>query len=243
VLSLVGIYHWPELRPRAWDVERVEWQAMLIAALMLGMVVASVPIYAAAWERAGWWRRRRLNDPSLPARPLPVNATVVAAALILALPAFFQIWDFGIEWWDEAYAQALWTGATLLAFLMATAYALRFLYLGLDRTRLLMALWYFMVWIGPVVADLTRAGVMDLNEDEYISGMTGASPIGALLFIWSDWRKDYDARPGIVAQAVFVLLLAIVYALLSRRVRKSPVAEAPPSGVRPAKPLPASSGS
>jgi len=216
-LSVKAISDWQEFTPSIggfWYVERVALEGQLIVALLVGMFLATVPISGAAWIQARWRHRRLLNDPALPARPIPTPVVaLVAAALPLLLPWLVE------KPLDVTAESIVQTFLVMALFLLATSWLIRLLYaLEVKRTRVIVGLWFFAAWLGPLGIDLVRAGLEASPTDEsMLSPISGCSPIGAFISIWAEPAASADPRAGLAVQAALAAVLAALFYGLQRR--------------------------
>ncbi len=211
--SAEGIRDWRAFEPRWSHVQRIDSRTGLIIALLLSMCVAAVPISGAAWLQTQWRRRQRLNDPALPRRPIPTPLVALAAVGIGLLLPYLVFWEGHVPL-DYMVPTAL----TMVAFLLATSYVIRIVYYArVTRAWIIVDLWFFFTWLGPVVVDFTRGGIAGLeNEDDLLSWITGCSPIGTLMYIWTDW--DLTTVPGLAFQGFLAATMAaLFYGLQWRR--------------------------
>lgn len=203
LLSYAGISRWDEFDPEGFGMRSFDDLTATIIAMLMGLVVASIPIAAAAYARENWGRRRGLSDPSLPKRPVePVLIAVLAGLMPLALPLLLGMYRTTAE-------RMLYTGAVFLSFLIGVAYVARAMYRLGRKAKLVIGLWFFLMWTGPLIFDQLVAGVKGVRRQEPLTEISGCSPIGALILTWDRW----DAEPmiGVIVQIIITMGLAILF--------------------------------
>lgn len=215
-LSAVGISEWASFHPIDYmRMEHIGAEGQTIVGLLAGLVLATLPVSAGAWIETQWRRRRLLRDPALPVEPVPTALVVlVAALLLLLLPCFAMLYT------DLISDEMLRTFLTIALFLLATSYLLRILYAkSVTRTRLLVGLWFFLTWLGPLGIDFALAAIAAMDgtapSDRLLSPISSCSPIGALMDIWDGATQM--TYTGLAVQAILAAAMAGLFHAVRRR--------------------------
>lgn len=223
-LSSVGIVYWSNIGfailPR-WS--RDGGLMQLIASILVGILVAIVPVGSAASLHGHWERRRALNDPDLPRRPIPIMAVVALAGVLIA------ILPLGLEQWAPHGSPTPLGGfaAWLMPFasLIGIAHLMGFCYRRGKSALFLTLLWIAAIWLLPLLIDLTRYQSLRYEylssrgtirvEPDVTTFISGISPIGTLVVGYAeaggyrDWR--FNPVPGLAIQFVLAAAMLMLY--------------------------------
>jgi hypothetical protein len=232
--SVVGILWWDEFRPRLWRGENAGAVVQMITAMLVALPFALVPITNTASLEARWSRQRKLRDPALPRRPVPLAVIVVLAAEIpLALPLCFHVFtkqaaEVGIR--TVPVEGIVRTGILFVGALMAVGYLMRIIHEHRQRARFILPLYLFLAWLGPLMFDLARYNAEAREEGPVLTSISGCSPIGGLIHLWAGQghRADPDAvstNLGIVFNLLLAGAMVALFLLTRRRHEDVPVAK------------------
>ncbi|MEP0843861.1 MAG: hypothetical protein HRF43_14250 [Phycisphaerae bacterium] len=242
LISMRGLSTWEVFRPRGWWWETPPFAVQLTLAAMGGLIVAIIPVSVAARQEVTWRRRRALHDPAPNPRPLPGMLIVALAAAIAAslLPlAVGERWSLR-TWHPQVFASlrrdqlpsiaappfppglVARTFLVYFAFLTVMSFFLRLLFARGIRSRWLPVMFVALLGLAPLLVDVTVNGAMKRFEtDDVFSAISGASPIVALVYLWSPVKGADGAlistMPGIAAQLVLGAVLGLIYYASLRR--------------------------
>jgi len=208
-VTLIGIHYWPSLQPVISTITGPLGPLQALASLMLGILVAFLPVGAAAWREEEYRRRRLLDDPALGRRPSNSVELALKLAFLLALiPA--------IALAEPSLTRNGFTLACLAATLVPLAYLFRLTYRVRATAGLFVGLWIAAVWILPWIVSfgvLVAYGIDDTLELpvawQRAEAIASFSPIGALISIWTS--GDQRHLPGLIFQIIVALLMAVLY--------------------------------
>jgi hypothetical protein len=212
--SLVGYVGYEEFRStltRYMSDDNDAWRARFIASMVSAMLLAAVPISAAARDAATANRRRRA-DPTVPRRLLwaemiALFAVGVILLLLLANPEPI----LGIT----VARAATKTAIALAAYALGLSYLLRIVYRVSERAIFIGAGWIFLVMLVPLIVDVVRHGMADDYSDPAITVIAPFSPVGTLLCLYGD--SSADTTPGLIAQGALAAVMACLFYSTARR--------------------------
>lgn len=222
-LTVLGINNWEDFRPPWMRYRGGDLQLPLIVGLLVCILLAIVPVAAAARSQVNWNRRRGLNDPGLGPRPVPTDLVVVTSVAMAMLLPFLLLHDLPIKGLGE---RVINSSLTFFAFVLATSYLIRTIYLTDMRARYLVGMWLVAWWAGPFVLDLIYLGWIRgvaLDEPE-LSEISAVSPIGTLAASWTSW--EISVVPGLIAQGAIAALCAVAFYMLQPRAMRGLAARA-----------------
>jgi hypothetical protein len=202
-ISATSIFHWDDVAPRFLRSDMSNNLGRFVASLASAMLLALVPVGAAAWADADWRRGKEADDPELGRRPVsPLLASLIAAVVILLLCV---VAPEGLQF---SRPQIVRSAIVVTAFLLALSYLLRIRHRANQKTMLLGVAWIILTWVGPVAIDLTRHGMSADSDDQVLSVISTCSPIASLAQIWS---KDAlgKSNVGLVAQTAMAAMLML----------------------------------
>ena len=249
-ISWLGITQWEALRPRYVRGEWLTPGAQFVTSLFVAMLLALVPVTAAAELNVAWTRRRLLSDPGLGRRPLPDLAVVFLATGVVmllcdarsmlegpiptrAMPAA-QLGtgaDPGGAFPPSALA---FTTAAVLLHLLSASYLRRAMRYYTEKVNGPLFLWLMLTWLGPLLADAVRHHRLERPDLPVFSEISTLSPLGTVIAIWG--RRDYPVTTGLMFQAVLTACMFTLHHLshperrrLARaRAKRDPVAAPAP---------------
>jgi hypothetical protein len=200
--SWVGIGYWDTLRPRIFRMNWVEAEGQVLASVIVAMLLALVPVWAAAEQYVEWLRRSLHGDPALDRRPVP-NGAVVAAATLVILPMVLA----GGLWLPPA---GLCVVAIVVPLHLVTAsYLRRTLRFHTQQGTGLLIMFMGFLWVGPLLADLIRHEMLDHYNDPTLTEISCVSPLGALIAAFEG--RTAQTTVGLLVQAGVAALAAILY--------------------------------
>jgi hypothetical protein len=222
IVSSFGIRQWDAFAPRILN-GNPDTESQLIGSIIATMLLALLPISAAAQADTDWQRRRRASDPALSRRPVPPGIVVGLATLLTVALA-------NVEWTtvgtasgrlDASLVAALagplvQTAAVVCLFLLSVGYLLRIVYHVGGKPIVIALFWLVLTWLIPIVAELIVLGIRGFTMDEAFPGTLAAcSPPVSVTCIW---RPDTAARDlggavtfALAVQGALTLLLAWLY--------------------------------
>jgi hypothetical protein len=190
-----------------------------VGSMISAVLLALVPVSSAAWQTAEWERRRRLQDPFLPRRPVPVNLTVLAAVLILGMVADgLPVHEYLRLDFSAIVAMSISAGCLLLA----CGYLLRILYRVTTRTITPLLLLVLFVGIGPLLLDLGRFALGNDLDADVVTTLSACSPLGLAWCLWNG--REIWLWPAVVVQMLPPLILGLLYHRSTRRLTARPAA-------------------
>jgi hypothetical protein len=193
-----------------------------VASVTVAMVLAAVPIAAAARSSALWFRRG--PTPSMPVRPLP--AFVVSAAVLLVIGSLLCIPRSDHRaFFEEALAHRVWfTAVTLGLFLTGITCVLQWVYLFSNRAIVVCVVWFILTWLVP---PMLAAAMEATRPGEYFNLLMSASPVGMIGLLWQPILPP-DLTGGLIAQAVLVAIpVTLLLTRMTRAVRRRNAAAMP----------------
>ena len=230
-LSILGISYWSNISftilPR-WSASAELLQ--LIASTLVAVLVAIVPVSSTAWLHSEWERRRRLDDPDLPRRPIGILVIVVVASLLTSLlPAAIHVF------FTSPVKGVIIALPAALASLIGIAYLMGACYRRGKGALILTLLWIATIWLLPLLIDLTRYQMLRSDYQNHRRAMqpepavttfiSGISPIGTLLFGYAegggyrDWA--FNPVPGLVIQFAFAAAMMGLYHAVGSKAKTS----------------------
>jgi hypothetical protein len=212
VTSLLGLNRIDEFVPIFFRSDRAPLVAQFVATLVTGMLLAIVPVSSAARE-LGDWRRNGGATPAQPKQPAPLLLTVTLATLMLAAVLLTP----PVRWTrSDLLAPLTLSAVVLLAAMLALGMLFRWVYLIMPRAWLVAVIWLALVWLGPLLADLVYHMMLP-DPPDALTMISGMSPIGALVLLWSRSGMAASAMPGIVFQVAMVMLPTMLFWHARRR--------------------------
>lgn len=217
--SCVGIVAWRDFELAAMRMTEDASLVQIIIALLIGMLLALLPISAIARTHAAWRQHFRVDSGSAGRRPISCEFIVALCAVLLMVLVLPQsqfgrrgifVWHSSSDWHHDASPRI---AIIIVSFLFCSLYLLRIAYRASDRARILM-IWICLIWIIPPLIALlpvaSSGGAVDYGTG--LSGIICAfSPAGALIEVAS--RASGDTTWGIA----FQLLVAVGAFLLFHR--------------------------
>lgn len=222
-LSWVGMTHWELLRPRYVRDDWVTPETQLLTSLFIAMLLALVPVTAAAEMNVAWVRRRLADDPALGARPVPNMAIVFAATGIVLLLCDAR-WMLGGTFPASTLA---FTAAAVVLHLSSASYLRRALRYYTEKVNGPLFLWLLLTWLGPLLADAVRHRHLGIPERPVLTELSTLSPLGTIIALWG--RHDYPVMVGLAFQGVLMLCTVALHHIShpARRMQRRPKALAP----------------
>jgi hypothetical protein len=200
---------------------------MVISTLLSAMLLATVPLAAAAAADRHWRLHHDVEDLVLPPRPLPPAGVALLAAFLVSAVALL-----GRQYLD-AHKPFVLSTIVITCFCLAMAYVLRIAYQIGKRIIVIAGAWLVLAGAGPLLLDLIRYARIEDQNAKLMGVISSASPIGATFLIW-DRRPHVDVTPGLVFQAITVLIvMAIWYIPHWRRQREAAGRELATAGAPP----------
>lgn len=209
-ISLLGIRNWASLQPMISQVAGDLKDLQALGSMSAGMLLAFVPISAAAWLQEDYRRRKAFADPALGRKPSNcVLLAIVSAGLIVLIPALtLDAERFNLR--------LLSTFACLAVALIPVAYWFRLIYRTRASAGMLLALWIVLTWVGPWVVSFGVLVAHGLDKAVELPDAWGRSelvasfsPVGALISIWNGNEMRY--LPGLAGQAILAAAIALFY--------------------------------
>lgn len=210
-VSVVGIRNWPALQPTISNFTGEMHHLQVIASMTTGLLLALLPVSAAAWLQEDYRRRRILNDPALGRRPVSTTALAVASGVLVALIAGFAP-PSEADW----MRRLAYTTVCLVAALVPLSYLLRLTYRVRAGAGFLVSLWIALTWVGPWLVSFGVLMAYGIDEaqriplawerSEYVASF---SPIGSLISIWTSSSTPYLV--GVIFQVAVAALPALFY--------------------------------
>jgi hypothetical protein len=231
------MWYWEEFAPRWLRSSWVNPDVQMICSLLCLILLAMVPVAAAAKLNPD--RQVRLSragdtppDGQSPWRVPHLLVVTAATAIISAL-----VWvtrDPELPWRPQLSAtrDAAWgTTIIVLLCLVSFSYTARAAHRHARWPRLVVGGWVLAVWLVPIMADLVRYSHAeqvryDQPPPQPLTWISTCSPVGALLAIWrgSDLRP-LNTTPGLWVQAALAALAVAVFH--AARLRALPASRTP----------------
>jgi hypothetical protein len=182
------------------------------ASFSVAMLMAVMPVAAAAKSAARWVRRG--PTPAMPKRPLPVFAATASAigvaGAVLGVP-WIRHSDLNLTSSEVPHRIEVCL-CTLALFLTGMACLYLWTYRTSNRAILATVLWLAGTWtIPPIIAAFGNAA----GTDRDYTWVNGISPVGMIAIAWDGSNK---LIPGLIGQAI---VTAIPITLLIMRGAKS----------------------
>jgi len=217
-ISCVTIRWWDDFKPQFLPGQIINPESQLIGSLLSSMLLALTPIAGSARAHCQW-AARVPNDPRHTRRPVPLPLVAVAAtAIVLCLTCV----EFSAGPTGELVSRVLRTALVVFLFLLSAGYLLQVLIRCGIRPVAPVLIWLALTWLGPLLIDVARHGVLEDNPfSPILMTISTCSPLGTLLQTWlpSDSARSapVSATLGIAVQA----LVAVVFFLLDARTRRT----------------------
>lgn len=209
LLSVTGILIWTTIQPQLHSgfPEMISYQ--ITASTLAATAVAIIPLASAIQEHRHWLKHRRLNDPALGRRPvLPVVVVLIATILAILLPSFTLKSELIIV------GKLLPVGLAVLSSLLSIRYLLGILYRVTSKVWIMVIIWLFIIWSGPILLDFMRYGLQGNFNAEIATNISSGSPIGVLLT--ATGVLSLNLIPGLVTQWLIAVGMAVLYHLTER---------------------------
>jgi len=201
-LSFAGIRDWSEFRP-TWARVRVTEQMQVLASISIAILLAILPVTAAARATAQRRRQVLMNDPAPMPRLAPWFVVVAAAtALIVAVgfaPASVVVWR------NEA---AVRTAIVVATGLTGIYFVARWCYRFMAWAFWPIAVWMFVTWFVPLLVDMVRFALSSDPEAPALTVISGCGLPGALGLIWSGDGAQSTVGIGVQVAVACVPLIA-----------------------------------
>jgi hypothetical protein len=234
-VSWAGIWYWEDFGTRWLRSSWVHPDVQMLCTLVCMMLLAMVPVAAAAKLNPD--RQVRLARADAPRDEhgwqVPHLLVVAAATAIVSVLVWVTRDPQGL--WRPMFGatrEAAWrTTVIVLLCLISFSYAARTAYRHVRWPRIVAGGWVLAVWLAPIMADLVRythaeQPGYDQPALQPLTWVSTCSPIGALLVIWrgSEFRP-VDTAAGLWVQAGLAALAVVVFhsARARRRLRDSRV--------------------
>jgi hypothetical protein len=240
IVSSLGIRQWDEFEPRYLQLNP-DSGTQLIGSIIATMLLALLPVSAAARADADWHRRRRASDPALRRRPIPPGAVVAAATLITVALV-------NVEWGaagtnpaagrlDASFlatlaAPAVQTAAVVCLFLLSVGYLLRITHRAGGKPLVVGLGWMILTWLIPIVTELMVLAIRGYSPDQTFPGtISTCSPPVTVFCTWRPDATNIDRGNSVavalaVQGALTVLLAGLYYGRALRARAPRPAAEA-----------------
>jgi hypothetical protein len=206
-LSWLGITQWELLRPRYVRDGWLNAQTQFLTSLFVAMLLALVPVTAAAELNVGWTRRRLLGDPGLGRRPLPdLLVVLVAAGVVLMLCNARS--TLGGTFPPAAIGL---TGVAVLLHLASASYLRRALRYHTEKVNAPLFLWLLLTWLGPLLADAVRHHRLERPDLPVLSELSTLSPLGTVIALWA--RRGDPVTVGLGFQGLLLLFTFVLHHL------------------------------
>lgn len=216
IISVESIVHWSLIMPSFLAFPMDVATLQVIVSVLAGIVLAFVPMSAAAWLREDHHRRKQLGDAALGSKSVGVIIVSLIAAVLVWCIAWFCAPATTRETWPY------WaTAIGILAALLPVAAIMSWQYRTKPGAGAFVAGWIILMWVGPWavgVGAYTMAMVNDEPERAAIADLqavSGFSPVGTIVWSWTDDK----ARPGVGLGFQGVTAVAVPLLLLRRRKR------------------------
>jgi hypothetical protein len=232
-VSWVGIQYWDDFRPIMIMGWRENDRTMIISTLLSAMLLATVPLAAAAAADRHWRLHRDVHDLVLPARPLPPAAVALLAAALVVVLAYLGRQQL------DAHQPFIQSIIIVTLFCLAMAYVLRIAYRIGKRIVVISGAWLVFSGAGPLLLDLIRYARLEDEDARLMGAISSASPIGSIFLAW-DRRHPVNLTGGLIVQAVMVLLVMAAWYVphWQRRRAAVPPPATPYSPLSPPSPTP-----
>jgi hypothetical protein len=230
-VSWAGLWQWDDFGPRYLRNAWVPQDVQVICSLLCVMLLATVPVTAAARQDADRHRRLMSSNPhdERPPSGLPDLLVVALAAAAISVLVWL-VQDENAKWRlmpaGPGRDAARRTSITVLLFLVAFSYVARAAYRHVRRPRLVATVWLLVTWLGPLLADLVRYSQTERTRydepaPQALGWLSTCSPVGAGLALWHGSEMGpIDVTVGLWVQAgLAVLAVGVFYATARARYR------------------------
>jgi hypothetical protein len=201
-LSFMGIHYWESFNPN-WLPDDGDTGRRFLATMIATLLVMIIPIAGAARAEVNWKHHLQVHDIILPRRPVsPLLVAILAAVLPLTLTLTLH---FSRELMVNATIR---TAIVLLSFALTLSYMLRMLELGKKSAWVVPALWLFVAFALPILADLIYHGLIEETR-ETTGILSTLSPPAALVDIWNP--RPIGSNLGLLFQASQAVGLIVLF--------------------------------
>jgi hypothetical protein len=202
VMSILGITHYQTLLTNRYD--QISLPSQCISSLLILLILSLVPLANAARAAA------HPGTSLFPRRDRVLPMIVIAVALVLTTTLTFPMYrPTDSQFWMKT-AQTLVIAA---AWLVAMRFLLGWVYLATNGGFMIGFVWMLLVWFAPMVGDVIMQSVMHPNEDYVAGWLFAASPLGALMQIWSPATGQNlpEIVPGLAIQIGLILIPLLLF--------------------------------
>jgi hypothetical protein len=208
-VSWVGIRQYEEFRPR-WVHSRVPDQAQVLGSMIMAMLVAHVPLTAAALATVQRRRHQALHDPAPLARVLPGWIAIAAATLLVVAIAT------SLPTRGSGFGEMVLRTTIVVLTALAAGYAVaRWCYRAGKWAMWPLVVWIFVIWLVPVMVDMVRFAMSLEENPPPLTAISACSPPGAMALIWMG--SPHVTTTGIVVQVVIASAFIAISLLAGRR--------------------------
>jgi hypothetical protein len=206
-LSLLGTAKWEVVAPRFMFTYWVKADGQLITSLVIAMLLALVPLWAAADQHAAWLSRKLLGDVSLPKRPPMPGWLLIVATVVIILPLVALADRLRIANFPQRTLPLV--ALVVLFHVVSSNYLRRALRFYTEKANALFACWLGVVWGAPMLIDLIRSELEGVPTDPTFGPISCISPVGTMLALANDRIKEVPM--GLIAQGGLTLLVLLFY--------------------------------
>jgi hypothetical protein len=203
-MSILGITHYQTLLTNYSD--RISLSSQCISSISILLILSLVPLANAARAAA------HAGSSLSPRRDHFLPMLVIFSALVLTITLTLPMSRGNGQYWMNT----MQTLVVVAAWLVAMRFLLGWTYLVVNSGFMIGFVWMLLVWFAPMVGDVIVRSAMYPNDDYVAGWLFAASPLGALMQLWSPatGQARPEVLPGLIIQIGWILIPLL---LLARR--------------------------
>jgi len=190
-----------------WHSDMIPYQ--ITASTLATVIVAIVPLASAIQTYASWLKRKRLRDPALGRQPISPAMVVLIATVFAVLLVHFTL-----PCEQNTAVNLLTVALVALCSLLSLRYLLGIMYRITTKIWIMVIVWLFIIWTGPILIDFLRYGLQGNFDAEVTTNLSAGSPVGVLLNAAGE--LNLNLIPGLTTQLLIAVGMATLYHLTAR---------------------------
>jgi hypothetical protein len=206
-VSCFGTMWWEDLKPSYIYRQSLNPGSQFLTAVLIGMILALIPVWSAAEQTAVWVGRKQMKDPALHRRPVRDELVVIIATLVLLpLAAGAQVLILGQ--YPRLLPFALIT-LTIFLHLISMSALRRMLRFYIVKLNGIQFMTLGVLWIGPLLVDLGRHQLIDDPKAPILTELSCVSPAGTIVALMTG--REGEVTAGLMIQVLLAALAVFSY--------------------------------